>query len=68
MDASVLTVERQGIKSTPGIATDQVFVGYAIKNANINGKVANVLSVDKSGTKDMSAIPVWVHAKSVNRK
>jgi len=68
MDASVLTVERLGIKSTLGIATDQVFAGYAIKNVNINGMVANVLSVEKLGTKDMIAIPVWVYAKPANRK
>jgi len=68
MDVSVLTAERQGIKSTPGIAPDQVFVGYATKNANINGMAASVLSVEKLGMKAMIAIPVWAYAKSVNRK
>jgi len=68
MDVSVLTAARQGIKSTPGIVMDQVFVGYAIKNANINGRVASVLSVGKLGTKVMIATPVWAYAKSVNRK
>ena len=61
-------MERQGIKSTPGTAADQVFVGCAINDANINGMVANVLYVEQLGTKAMSAIPAWAHAKSANRK
>jgi len=67
-DASVIVVVRQGIKSTPGIVTDQVFVGHATKNANINGMDANALSVEKLGTKAMITLPVWAHAEPANRK